>query len=165
MEIDFGVSDVEAAGIKELQAVCATADAHFYLNCWRIVALNAYRIATAIDHEQLHQFIKDQNCSINRTGTGLYFGDAVESVTLGWYANGRDQFEHIDERVYGGKHWGKVKTDTERILDLTGQSKENAEHFPAPFFNGTHMVVGNSLWEITQRTHRQLFGRSVSLRE
>ena len=140
-----------------MQSARFTADAHFYLNCWRIVALNAYRIAKAVGGEELDQFLLDQQCPTSQRGDSLYFGGATESFTLGWYAQGRDHFEHIDERIYGGRYWEKLSTDPERIIDLTGRPRpEDVTYYPSPFFNGTHMIVGNSKWEITLRAHRRL---------
>jgi hypothetical protein len=155
--VKLDVSPEERAGVEHMQTARATADAHFYLNCWRIVALNVFRIAKAVGVEELEQFLVDQQCPTSRRGDGLFFGDATESFTLGWYAQGRDHFEHIDERIFGGRHWEKLQTDPARIEDLTGCPRpEDAAYYPGPFFNGTHMIVGNSKWEITLRAHEQL---------
>lgn len=154
---ELNPSPEERAGVEHMQSARATADAHFYLNCWRIVALNTYRIAKAVGAEELVRFLVDQQCPTSQRGDSLYFGGATESFTLGWYAQGRDHFEHIDERIYGGRHWEKLRTDPERIKDLTGRPRpEDAAYYPSPFFNGTHMIVGNSKWEITLRAHQRL---------
>ncbi len=154
---ELNPSPEERAGVEHLQTARATAGAHFYLNCWRIVALNVYRIAKAVGGEELGRFLVDQQCPTSQRGDSLYFGGATESFTLGWYAQGRDHFEHIDERIYGGRHWEKLRTDPERIIDLTGRPRpEDAAHYPSPFFNGTHMIVGNSKWEITLGAHKRL---------
>ena len=147
----------EQAGMEHLLSARVTADAHFYLNCWRIVALNVFRIARAVGAEELKQFLIDQQCPTNNRGDSLYFSDAKESITLGWYAQGRDHFEHIDERIYGEKRWKELKSDTDKVVDLTERpTPEGVEYYPSPFFNGTYMLVGNSKWEITSRAHVQL---------
>lgn len=154
---ELGLSAEDLEGIENIQSARATADAHFYLNCWRIVALNVYRIAKAVDSEELDQFLVNQQCPTSQRGDSLYFGGARESFTLGWYAQGRDHFEHIDERIYGGRHWEKLRTEPEKIRDLTGQPRpDDTAYYPSPFFNGTHMIVGNSRWEITLRAHKRL---------
>lgn len=154
---ELDVSPEERAGVEHLQSARATADAHFYLNCWHIMALNVFRIAKAVGGEELKRFLVDQQCPTSQRGDSLYFGGATESFTLGWYAQGRDHFEHIDERIYGGRHWEKLRTDPERIKDLTGRPRpEDAAYYPGPFFNGTHMIVGNSKWEITLQAHKRL---------
>lgn len=163
---ELNVSPDERAGVEHMQSARATADAHFYLNCWRIVALNAFRIKEAVGSEELERFLVDQQCPTSRRGDSLYFGGATESFTLGWYTQGRDHFEHIDERIYGGKHWEKLRTDPERIEDLTGRPRpENAAYYPGPFFNGTHMIVGNSTWEISLRAHHRLHTATRKLEE
>ncbi len=160
------MSPEERAGIEHMQSARATADAHFYLNCWRIVALNAYRIAKAVGGEELEQFLVDQQCPTSQRGDGLYFGGATESFTLGWYAQGRDHFEHIDERIYGGRHWEKLRIGPESIKDLTGRPRpEDAAYYPSPFFNGTHIIVGNSKWEITLRAHQRLLAAVRTVEE
>lgn len=154
---DFNVTPEERGGIEHMQSARFTADAHFYLNCWRIVALNVFRIANAVGAEKLGQFLVDQQCPTSRKGDNLYFGDATESFTLGWYAQGRDHFEHIDERIFGGRHWEQVRANRERIVNLTGQpTPADTTYYPSPFFNGTHMIVGNNKWEITSRAHNRL---------
>lgn len=154
---DLDLSPEEHAGIKHMQSARSTTDAHFYLNCWRIVALNTYRIAKAVGGEELERFLVDQQCPTSQRGNGLYFGGATESFTLGWYAQGRDHFEHIDERIYGERHWETLRTAPERIKNITGRPRpQDVGFYPSPFFTGTHMIVGNSKWEITLRAHQQL---------
>lgn len=55
--VEFTLSPEERAGVEHMQFDRVTADAHFYLNCWRIVALNAYRIAKAVGGEELERFL------------------------------------------------------------------------------------------------------------
>jgi hypothetical protein len=154
---EFKLSQEELIGLRDFQSARSTADAHFYLNCWRIVALNVYRIANAVGGEELKQLLVDQQCPTNQRGNSLYFSDATESFTLGWYAQGRDHFEHIDERIYGGRNWDKLSTDPNRIVDLTGSDRpKDVAYYPSPFFNGKYMIVGNSTWEITPHAHDKL---------
>lgn len=154
---EFGLTQAEYLDLRDLQSAQATADAHFYLNCWRIVALNVYRIIRAVSDPELDRFLVEQHCTENKNRNGLYFGNATRSFTLGWYAQGRDDFEHIDERILGGRNWEKVRTGPDKIVDLTGNPKpKDVAYYPSPFFNGTHMVVGDRTWEITAHAHNLL---------
>jgi len=158
---EAGLSPDEYQGVRDFQLARLTADAHFYLNCWRIVALNAFRIAKVIPDARLDQFLVDQQCTIKKKDRGLNFDNATQSVTLGWYAQGRDHFEHIDERIFGGARWEKLKVDSSRIHPRKGHedlARDDAMYFSPPFFDGTHMVVGESAWEITPTVHNQLTG-------
>lgn len=56
---ELDLSPDQRAEIEHMQSARATADAHFYLNCWRIVALNAYRITKAVDSDELARIIHE----------------------------------------------------------------------------------------------------------
>lgn len=156
----LGVTPDEYDRVSELHATMATVDAHFYLNCWRIVALNAFRIARVVNDARLNRFIVDQQCStLNRRGDGLVFDKTSPSYTFGWYAQGRDHFEHIDERILGGRNWDKVKIEPSKVSIRPGFEdlyRPDADHYPQPVFSGSHMNVGNSRWEITIAAHNKL---------
>lgn len=158
---DCGLSSDEYQEVRDFQFARLTADAHFYLNCWRIVALNAFRIARAIPDARLDRFLVEQQCGIKKNDRGLYFDQATQSMTLGWYAQGRDHFEHIDERIFGGDKWERLKVDSSKISPRKGHdglARPNAHYFPSPHFNGSHMIVGESTWEITPTSHDHLAG-------
>ena len=121
------------------------------------------RIALAINDQRLDQFLVDQQCPVKTTrfGETLVFGKATQSYTLRWYAQGRDHFEHIDERILGGANWESVKASPDRIRVRPGFEhlhRMGAENYLDPFFNGTHMIVGDSSWEITDVAHEKLLG-------
>lgn len=124
----------------------ALMDVHFYLNCWRIIALNCFRIMELIEDEGMNELCACQQCA----ATG--FDRARNCVTLGWYAHGRDHFEHLDERIMGGRNFKKLKShDDPALVQKSGVAFLSGPDgtFVFPSFDGHTLRIGDEHWDVS----------------
>lgn len=133
----------------------ALADVHFYLNCWRMIARYVFVLADATQFPEIRKLAEAQHAHLEKPKYHL----ATAPETLGWYADGRDQFEHYDERVPGGRHQLKTRQTQPPAHRLTfgTQVLHPSGTFYQPSFDAAGgLVIGDKRWDVSPASYDRL---------
>lgn len=140
----------------------AYVDIHFYLNCWRMIARFVALIVKVTNDDEIRDFAIKHHAHKFRSPR---YDQAQPEHLLGYYACGRDQFEHFEERYPGSKQSANLQVDSSEWEHPEGGFAfpgnvnlimTNGDFYVLPTINGTTLRIGNREWDISESSLKQL---------
>jgi hypothetical protein len=120
-----------------------------------MIARFVYVISDATQFPNVQAIARSQHAHLKNP---RYY-DATDPNTLGWYGDGRDHFEHFDERVPGASRASKAQLTQTPAHDLPMPRLVSNESgvFPQPMIDAAGgLVIGDKRWDVSPASYDRL---------